>query len=179
MSALLSGMDEGDAYLPRIHLFVTHEDHTLNGWMLVLNKHSGQAGGREYGDEGRGGREGEPGGGGGAVWRVKPRRAAAVEGGEMGAARRAYAAGPYWGCARAHAVAHMWAKNTTGDGERRRRVPMLWVMLHVALCMHDGVWAATGKVGWVKESRGRLSGAGWGEGVRRRGIERVGCGIAS
>jgi hypothetical protein len=31
--------------------------------MLVLNKHSGQAGGREYGDEGQGGREGEPGGG--------------------------------------------------------------------------------------------------------------------
>jgi hypothetical protein len=36
------------------------------------------------------------------------------------------------------------------------------------------VWAATGKVGRVKESRGRLSGAGWGEGVRRRGVERVG-----
>jgi hypothetical protein len=32
--------------------------------MLVLNKHSSQAAGREWGDEGRGGWEGEPGGGG-------------------------------------------------------------------------------------------------------------------
>jgi hypothetical protein len=36
------------------------------------------------------------------------------------------------------------------------------------------VWAATGEVGRVKESRGRLNGAGWGKGVRRRGVERIG-----
>jgi hypothetical protein len=32
--------------------------------MLVLNRYSGQAGGREWGGDGRGGREAEPGGGG-------------------------------------------------------------------------------------------------------------------
>ncbi|KAJ7363029.1 hypothetical protein DFH08DRAFT_931033 [Mycena albidolilacea] len=115
-AALLSGMDEGDAYLPRVHLFVTHVKilhsmstheiggqgwvdelradrsacnpglkllaHGISRWrtgvegdgpalammlrigMPVLNKRSSQAGGCEWGDKGRGGREADPGGGG-------------------------------------------------------------------------------------------------------------------
>jgi hypothetical protein len=29
-------------------------------------------------------------------------------------------------------VARVWAKNAAGDGKRRRRVLVLWVVLHVA-----------------------------------------------
>jgi hypothetical protein len=45
---------------------------------------------------------------------------------------------------------------------------------NVVICNAQRIWAATGEVGRVKESRGRLSGAGWGKGVRRRCVERVG-----
>jgi hypothetical protein len=47
----MGGAEPAQAMMPRIG-------------MLVLSRCSGQAGGREYGDEGRGGREAELGGGG-------------------------------------------------------------------------------------------------------------------